>query len=199
MSEMKTLSVQKRDVVGKGFNRRLRVESIVPGVYYTPEGKNILVQMAINPLNKIYGQVGRTNVFNLEIEDGGKKESYPVFIWDAQYHPVKNTFTHVDFYGVDLDKELKINVRLNFVGTSKGVKAGGKLEVYREEVTLLAKPLDMPRIVEVDITDFDLNSGLKASEIKLPAGVSVVYKNDYSIFNVISKDKTASEEEEGQG
>ncbi len=195
MSELKTLSVQKRDVTGKGFNRRLRTESIVPGVYYTPEGKNIMVQVATNPLNKIYGQVGRTNVFNLEIENDGKKETYPVFIWDAQYHPVKNSFTHIDFYGVDLNKDIKINVRLNFVGTSKGVKAGGKLEIYREEVTLLAKPEKMPRIVDVDISDYDINTGLRASSLMLPEGVSVVYKNDYSIFNVISKDKSKTDEE----
>ena len=33
MSELKTLSVQKRTAFGKGANRRLRVESLVPGVY----------------------------------------------------------------------------------------------------------------------------------------------------------------------
>ncbi len=131
MSEMKTLSVQKRDALGKGPNRRLREEALVPAVYYAPDGKNILVQVALNPLNKIYEQVGRTNVFNLEIEENGTKTAYPVFVWDAQYHPVKNTFTHVDFYGVDLDKEIHVKVRLRFVGTSKGVKAGGKMEVYR--------------------------------------------------------------------
>lgn len=195
MSELKTLSVQKRDALGKGPNRRLREEALVPAVYYAPDGKNIMVQVALNPLNKIYEQVGRTNVFNLEIDDNGTKTTYPVFVWDAQYHPVKNTFTHVDFYGVDLNKEIKVKVRLRFVGTSKGVKAGGKMEVYREEVMLVAKPQDMPRIVDVDITDFDLGTNLRASDLKLPEGVRVEYKSDYSILTVMSKDKAKEGEE----
>ncbi len=196
MSEMKTLSVQKRDALGKGPNRRLREEALVPAVYYAPDGKNILVQVALNPLNKIYEQVGRTNVFNLEIEENGTKTAYPVFVWDAQYHPVKNTFTHVDFYGVDLDKEIHVKVRLRFVGTSKGVKAGGKMEVYREEVTLIAKPQDMPRIVDIDITDFEIGTHLRASELKLPEGVRVEYKSDFSILTVMSKDKAKDEGDE---
>ncbi|HBV41417.1 50S ribosomal protein L25/general stress protein Ctc [Taurinivorans muris] len=196
MSEMKTLSVQKRDALGKGPNRRLREEALVPAVYYAPDGKNILVQVALNPLNKIYEQVGRTNVFNLEIEENGTKTAYPVFVWDAQYHPVKNTFTHVDFYGVDLDKEIHVKVRLRFVGTSKGVKAGGKMEVYREEVTLIAKPQDMPRIVDIDITDFEIGTNLRASELKLPEGVRVEYKSDFSILTVMSKDKAKDEGDE---
>ncbi len=196
MSEMKTLSVQKRDALGKGPNRRLREEALVPAVYYAPDGKNILVQVALNPLNKIYEQVGRTNVFNLEIEENGTKTTYPVFVWDAQYHPVKNTFTHVDFYGVDLDKEIHVKVRLRFVGTSKGVKAGGKMEVYREEVTLIAKPQDMPRIVDIDITDFEIGTNLRASELKLPEGVRVEYKSDFSILTVMSKDKAKDEGDE---
>ena len=196
MSEMKTLSVQKRDALGKGPNRRLREEALVPAVYYAPDGKKILVQVALNPLNKIYEQVGRTNVFNLEIEENGTKTAYPVFVWDAQYHPVKNTFTHVDFYGVDLDKEIHVKVRLRFVGTSKGVKAGGKMEVYREEVTLIAKPQDMPRIVDIDITDFEIGTNLRASELKLPEGVRVEYKSDFSILTVMSKDKAKDEGDE---
>lgn len=195
MSELKTLSVQKRDALGKGPNRRLREEALVPAVYYAPDGKNINVQVALNPLNKIYEQVGRTNVFNLEIDDNGTKTTHPVFVWDAQYHPVKNTFTHIDFYGVDLNKEIKVKVRLRFVGTSKGVKAGGRMEVYREEVMLVAKPQDMPRIVDVDITDFDLGTNLRASDLKLPEGVRVEFKSDYSILTVMFKDKAKDGEE----
>jgi len=196
MSEMKTLSVQKRDALGKGPNRRLRTEALVPGVYYTSDGTNILVQMPTNPLNKVYGQVGRTNVFNLEIEDNGKKSTYPVFIWDAQYHHIKGNFTHMDFYGVDLKKDIEINVRLRFVGVSKGVKLGAKMDVYREEITLSAKPQDIPRVVDVDITEFDLGTVIRASELQLPKDVKLVYKSDFTILSVTSKDKSLEEGEE---
>lgn len=195
MAELKTLSVQKRDAKGKGPNRRLRTKALVPGVFYNAEGVNIPVQMEALPLSKVYEQVGRTNVFNLEIDDNGSKSVHPVFVWDAQYHPTKSVFTHVDFLGVDLNKELTVDVPLVFTGISKGVKIGGKLEVYRESVKLSAKPQDMPRKVSIDLTPMDMGYTLRASGLELPEGVKAVYKTDFVILSVTSG-KAAKEEDE---
>lgn len=198
MSEMKTLSVQKRSAFGKGPNRRLRVEALVPGVYYAADGTNVPVQMPALPLSKVYEQVGRTNVFNLEIDDNGTKTIYPVFVWDAQYHPVKGMLTHVDFYGVDLDKNIKVEVPVEFVGTSKGVKLGGTLETYRESVILSAKPQLMPRKITVDITNLELGQSIKVSELGLPEGVQAVFKTDFAVVAVVTEQddaKTAGEAE----
>ena len=49
MSELKTLSVQKRSAFGKGANRRLRVKALVPGVFYASDGTNVPVQMPALP------------------------------------------------------------------------------------------------------------------------------------------------------
>ena len=185
MSELKTLSVQKRTAFGKGANRRLRTESLVPGVYYTADGQNIPVQMPELPLVKMYEQVGRTNVFNIEIEDEtGAKTLHPVFVWDAQYNPVKSTFTHVDFLGVDLDKEIKVKVQVEYAGTPKGVKVGGTMETYRDEVVLAAKPADMPRKLVLDISGMEIGQTIRVSNMPLPEGVRPVYKSDYTMVSV---------------
>ena len=114
---------------------------------------------------------------------------HPVFVWDAQYHPVKGVFTHVDFFGVDLDKEIKVDVPLEFVGTAKGVKLGGTMETYRERVTLQAKP----RKLTVNVTDMGLNSSVRASGLVLPEGVKVVYKSDFTVVAVLSEQQEAEE------
>ena len=195
MAEMKTLSVQKRTAFGKGSNRRLRTEALVPGVYYTADGQNIPVQMPALPLEKIYEQVGRTNVFQIEIEDeNGAKTLHPVFVWDAQYNPVKNTFTHIDFYGVDLDKEIKVKVQVEYAGTPKGVKMGGTMETYRDELVLSAKPLDMPRKVVLDVTGLDINDTIRVSTMPLPEGVKAVYKSDFTLVSVFMEGAEAAAE-----
>ena len=164
MAELKTLSVKKRTGFGKGANRRLRAEALVPGVYYTADGQNIPVQMPELPLVKMYEQVGRTNVFQLELEDeNGAKTMHPVFVWDAQYSPVKSTFTHVDFLGVDLDKEIQIKVQVEYAGTPKGCKVGGSMETYRDEVVLAAKPADMPRKLVLDISGMEIGQTIRVS------------------------------------
>ena len=68
MSDLKVLTVQKRAGLGKGANRRSRQEELVPGVFYTANGENVAVQVAARALAKIFSQVGRTTVFNLDIE-----------------------------------------------------------------------------------------------------------------------------------
>ena len=195
MAELKTLSVQKRTAFGKGANRRLRAEALVPGVYYTADGQNVPVQMAALPLSKIYEQVGRTNVFQLELEDeNGAKTLHPVFVWDAQYSPVKSTFTHVDFLGVDLDKEIQVKVQVEYAGTPKGVKVGGKMETYRDEVILAAKPTDMPRKLVLDVTGMEIGQTIRVSTMPLPEGVRPVYKSDYTMVSVFMEGAEAAAE-----
>ncbi|MBQ8172566.1 MAG: 50S ribosomal protein L25/general stress protein Ctc [Mailhella sp.] len=195
MAELKTLSVQKRTAFGKGANRRLRAAALIPGVYYTADGQNIPVQMAALPLSKVYEQVGRTNVFQLEMEDeNGAKTLHPVFVWDAQYSPVKSTFTHVDFLGVDLDKEIKVKVQVEYAGTPKGVKVGGKMETYRDEVVLAAKPADMPRKLVLDVTGMEIGHTIRVSNMPLPEGVRPVYKSDFTMVSVFMEGATEAAE-----
>ena len=195
MAELKTLSVQKRTAFGKGANRRLRAEALVPGVYYTADGQNIPVQMAALPLAKMYEQMGRTNVFQIEVEDeNGAKTLHPVFVWDAQYSPVKSTFTHVDFLGVDLDKEIKIKVQVEYAGTPKGVKVGGTMETYRDEVVLAAKPADMPRKLVIDVTGMEIGQTIRVSNMPLPEGVRPVFKSDFTMVSVFMEGAEASAE-----
>ena len=194
MAELKTLSVKKRTGFGKGANRRLRAEALVPGVYYTADGQNIPVQMPELPLVKMYEQVGRTNVFQLELEDeNGAKTMHPVFVWDAQYSPVKSTFTHVDVLGVDLDKEIQIKVQVEYAGTPKGCKVGGSMETYRDEVVLAAKPADMPRKLVLDISGMEIGQTIRVSNMPLPEGVRPVFKSDYTMVSVFMEGAEAGE------
>ncbi len=194
MSIEKVLNAQKRDGLGKGYNRRLRVQNMVPGVFYSAKGENVAVQMPALPLEKMYAEMGRTVVFTLEIDDNGTKSTHPVMIWEAKRHPYKNEFVHIDFYGVDLEKPVKVLVNIEFSGTSKGVKLGGKLETYRERVYLVGKPQDLPKKIEIDVTDMGLNSSLRVADLELPAGVTASYDQNFAIVSVISKVKDEAED-----
>ena len=153
--------------------------------------------MPAAPLNKLFGEVGRTTVFNLEIAEGGKTSLHPVLIWDVQRHPVKNRITHVDFYGVDLDKPVKITVPIEFTGVARGTKVGGVLETYREQVQLVAKPLDMQAKIVLDITSLDLGKTIQVADLELPEGVKAAYDVNYAIVSVLMPGSGAAEGAEG--
>lgn len=194
MSDLNVLSVQKRTGLGKGANRRTRQEDIIPGVFYTAKGENVAVQVGARTFGKLFSQVGRTTVFNLTIEGEG---THPVLIWATQRDPVNSRFTHIDFYGVDLNKAVKITVPVEYVGIARGTKVGGKLEVYREQIQLMAKPLDMPAKVTVNVADMDLGKTIQIADITLPEGVKAAYDNNYALVSVIlpGADETDEEEE----
>lgn len=193
MNIEKTLSVQKRDGSGKGASGRLRTQDLIPGVFYTAKGDNISVQAPALPLEKLFSEVGRTSVFNLEIDDNGQKSMHPVIIWDVQYHPYKKEFSHIDYYGVDLDKAVTVDVPVEFVGVSRGVKLGGQLETYREIVRLCSKPLDMPKKIVVDVTPMDINTTICVGDLPLPENVKAIYDQNFAIVSVLSKAKETAE------
>lgn len=191
----KTLSVAKKDEHGKGPSGRLRAKGLVPGVFYGPSGENVMVQAPELPLEKIYEAVGHTTVFNLEIDDGEKKVIHPVLIWQAQRHPYKKRFLHIDYYGVDLHKEVKVEVPVEFTGVARGVKLGGVLETYRENVRLASKPLEMPKKITVDVSGMEIGDTVNVADLKLPENVHAVYDHNYAIVSVLAKSKEDELEE----
>ncbi|MDR2818944.1 MAG: 50S ribosomal protein L25/general stress protein Ctc [Desulfovibrio sp.] len=198
MNIEKTLHVQKRAQSGKGHSGRLRAQNLIPGIFYTPDGTNIPVEAAALPLEKIIAEVGRTTVFNLEINDNNNKSTHPALIWQVQRHPYKIALTHIDFYGVDLNKEVKLDVPLVFTGTSRGVKLGGVLETYRESVRLAGKPMDMPKKILVDVTSMDINSSIAVKDLQLPSNIKPACDQNLVIVSVLTKSKEEGLDGTGQ-
>lgn len=197
MSNMQTITVQKRTSTGKGANRRLRAQGIIPAVFYTASGQSTPVQVREAPLIKLFETLGRTTVFNVEIEDNGKKETTPALIWDIDHYPTQKGFQHVDFFGVDLKKDIKLRVPLVYSGTAKGTKLGGVLETFFEHIDIMGKPLDLPSKLIVEISDLELGASLRVADLPLPEGVRAATDASRTLIQV--KDKSASEEDAAAG
>ena len=196
MSHALSLAATVRTQTGKGAGRRLRAAGLIPAVFYNTKGESRPLQVDEPTLNKLFATAGRTTVFDLVIDDNGKKTTNPCLIWDVEYFPTKNRFQHVDFYGVDLEKELRLKVALEFVGTAKGTKLGGKLETYREVIEVMSKPDTLPKKIVVDISNLDVNQGLRIADLVLPTGVRAHYDNNYAIITVLApgSDKDAEDD-----
>jgi large subunit ribosomal protein L25 len=188
MAELMTLSVRPRAEKGKGTSRRMLAKDLVPGIYYNQKGQNIPVTVDLLPLTKLHRKVGSSRVFHLLMDMDGKPESLPSLIWDMQYDPMKSTPIHVDFYGVDLEREIKVDVRVVVEGKAKGIVLGGVLEVFRETLEVICKPLDVPEKIVIDITELDLGVNLHIDEVKLPAGVRAVYEDNFAVVGIVAQE-----------
>jgi large subunit ribosomal protein L25 len=198
MAELLKLNVQERTELGKGPNRRLRAAGLVPGIYYDAKGANIPVKVEMVPLQKAYAAVGNAQVFELVLERGGKSETMPALLWRVRNEPVKGVPEHVDFFGVDLTKELKVAVHFEITGSSKGVKLGGVLEQYRDSIEVVCKPMDIPESIVIDITEMDIMDSVHIEDVAFPEGVTPIFDENYAVLSVTAIQEDAGEEEEGE-
>jgi len=198
MAEMITFEVEKRDVKGKEKSRKLRSKGYIPAVYYDFKGENILLQVRKSAFLKSWQEAGSTKVVELTIINGEGEEKKPSLIWMVEKHPVKNMVLHVDFYGVNLEKEVDLMVPIKVVGKAKGIEKGGVLEIFREELEVKCLPLHIPEVIEIDVTDLDLNQNLHIDEIKMPEGVKAVFEENFAVVGVVEPETEESEEEESE-
>ncbi|WP_338669810.1 50S ribosomal protein L25 [Pseudodesulfovibrio methanolicus] len=199
MAELLKLNVQERTELGKGPNRRLRATGMVPGIYYDAKGANIPVKVEMVPLQKAYAAVGNSQVFELVLERGGKTETMPAMLWRVRNEPVKGVPEHVDFFGVDLTKEIKVAVHFELVGSSKGVKLGGVLEQYRDHIEVICKPMDIPESIVIDITDMDIMDHVHIEDVTFPEGVTPVFDENYAVLSITAMQEEGEDEGAEEG
>ena len=173
MAETFTIAAQSRDShVGE-----LRRAGNVPAVLYGHGIEAQSVSIEMRAFMKLLPKAGYTTIINLVLDD---KKEHPVFIRDVQFHPVKSTVMHVDFYQVRMDEKVTAKVPLKFIGESAAVKdMAGTLVRSMDELEVEALPIDLPHELEVDISTIkDFDTQLHVSNITLPKGVVALAEAD---------------------
>ncbi|MDQ0257861.1 large subunit ribosomal protein L25 [Evansella vedderi] len=166
------LQADKREDLRGSKLKRIRNQGGVPGVIYGKEVGNSPVTVEEVSLIKTIRENGRNGVLKLDI-NGNQTD---VMISEIQVDPIKNNIVHVDFYAVDMKKEIDANVPVQAVGESIGVKNGGVLQQSLYEVSIRALPSDLPEAVEIDVSELDINDSLQVKD--LVAGANYVINND---------------------
>ena len=157
----------------KGGLNELRNSGFVPGVVYGDGVKNIDVSVGDIPLSKAFKEAGESTLLELEVE--GDKTRH-VIINEVQVDPVKGEPVHVDFLEVRLDKKIKAEVPLLFIGESPAVKGlGGILVKNVQHVEVEAFPQDLPHNIEIDISSINtFEDHIKISDIKINPKVKIL-------------------------
>ncbi|EKY06449.1 50S ribosomal protein L25/general stress protein Ctc [Capnocytophaga sp. Marseille-Q4570] len=158
---MKSITIKgsQRESVGKAATKALRNAGQVPCVLYG--GDNVLHFSA--PEMAFKSIVYTPNVYTATIELGGK--SYTAILQDIQFDPVSDKILHVDFYELNKNKEITIEVPIQIEGTSPGVMAGGTLRIVNRKLKVKALPDNLPDFVSVDISGMEMGNKLYVTKL----------------------------------
>jgi len=166
------LVASKRTMRGKK-NRGLRAAGQVPAVLYGRGVKSESLTLEAKQLERVYRQAGGNKIVALKVGEGRSRN---VLIHDTQHGAARGELTHVDFYVVRMDEELKAEVPVHFVGESTAVyQDEGTLVKSMEMVAVECLPADLPESLELDISVLDnFEKTLTLGDLRLPAGVKLV-------------------------
>jgi large subunit ribosomal protein L25 len=153
------LSSEAREI-NKIANRALRNQGKVPCVLYGGE-KQVYFSVKENDLDKL---VNTPEVYIVEVNFEGTV--YNAVLQDIQFHPVTDRIIHVDFLQVFDDKEVTMNIPVNFIGSAIGVKNGGNLVVRRRSIKTRAIPGNLPDAIEVNIDDLKIGKTIFIGDIR---------------------------------
>ena len=84
---------------------------------------------------------------------------------DIQFHPVKDTILHVDFYRIDESKPIVMEVPVQLEGLAEGMKAGGKLSLQTRKLKVRALYNVIPEKLHIDVSHLGLGKTVKVGEL----------------------------------
>jgi large subunit ribosomal protein L25 len=166
--ERTLLTLDPREERGSRANRRLRRDSLVPGVIYGIESDSISFKVDSRRLRGVLAE-GHA-LFDVEIDGSGR---LPVIVKDQQRHPVRGQVLHLDLLRVRLDEKIESMVALEIEGVedAPGVREGGVLEHVTREVNVSALPTDIPDRIVADVSQLGIAETMVLSAVKAPPGV----------------------------
>ena len=121
---------------------------------------------------------------------------------DVDIHPTTDRPIHVDFNPIDKDKEVKVRIKLNFVGEDKSLalKRGGFLHINIRMVDLICKDVSsIPENIDVDISTLLVSGKIRSDNLVLPSNTSLKGKKEFLIASILGRGGSKSEESEESG
>jgi large subunit ribosomal protein L25 len=170
MQATHTLQAERREKKGTRYAKRERNAGKLPCVLYG-QGKDP-AHLSLNHKEALRFFESGERVFNIQLASESKTQT--VLLKDLQFDYLGTNVVHCDLIRVNLDDVVEANVHLHMVGDAKGLKTAGAVLVQKmNEVPVRCRVSDLPEEIKIDISNLEANAHLSASDIKLPAGLTL--------------------------
>lgn len=163
----------------------------MPAVVY---GKGIASEHIAVPYSefiKTWKSAGESSLVLLQLPEGEKN----VLIHDVALDPIKNMPIHADFYIVDMQREVEVDVPIEFIGEADAGKvSGGILVKVLHEIKVKSLPGNLPHLLVVDVSRLqNPKDAIFVKDLALPNGVAAIAEANETV--VILEEQKAEEKE----
>lgn len=170
--EQINLKAATRDLLGKKV-KILREKDQIPAILYGQNFKPLPLTLDRSEFVKIARKTGEATLINLDI---AQKEPVKILIRDIQKEPVHDGIIHVDFYKVDMSKEIQTEIPINFVGVSPAVEElEGNFITSKDSIKVECLPEKLVSEINVDIASLKTFEDLiHLKDLNIPEGIKVL-------------------------
>jgi large subunit ribosomal protein L25 len=181
--EAKSLTIEPRTDLGKNASNRIRSKGFIPGVLYS-HGECEVVQIPRKDFFKLFkGRISESVIFDIHSKEKQDDERM-AYVKDYQMDPLSGEILHVDLFRVTKGEKIHTHVPIEFVGTAKGVKLGGILEVDLREIEVECLPKDLPEKIQIDVSNMEVGDSVHVKDVVLAEGVKIMGNAEASIASV---------------
>jgi large subunit ribosomal protein L25 len=192
MATVKELKATARPSSGKGAARAERRAGRVPGVIYGNNQPPVTISVDDAELRqRILAGRFLTTIYDIDLE--GKK--HRVIPRDFHLDPVRDFPLHVDFMRLGEGATIRVSIplRIQNAEAAPGVKRGGTVNIVTHTIDLECSVDNIPQFIEADVGSLEISHSLHLSDIKLPAGVRSLSREDITLVTIVPPSGYAEE------
>ncbi len=169
--------------------RVLRRSGQIPATVYGHKGAEstpiVVNAKDIQTMMRRHRVVVGNTLIQLEMQDGDLKEK--TLIKDLQMHPCKNEIYHISFFAIAKQKSIELTIPLHYVGVPAGVKAGGSMNILKNEIRVACPPDKIIDRLDVDVSELQIGKGIHVGELPLPEGIKALADPSVLVVTILRK------------
>jgi large subunit ribosomal protein L25 len=186
-----TMNAQHRTVTGKKV-KTIRNQGMVPLVVYGPRMEPKALQVVYRELEVTLMKAGGTNLIDINVGD----EVYTALARDVQRDPIYGTIKHVDFFAVDENARVVIDVPVVFVGESAAVAARKGIMLNGPgSLRIEMKAINMMNNVTVDLANHgNIGDALYVRDLELGENARILNDPEEMILRIVQSSAARRED-----
>lgn len=183
---MKEINVKGsvRTDLGKKAAREIRKANAVPCNLYG-EAKNENghpVALSFTATNdELRNLIYSPDIYTVNLNIDGKE--CKAILKEIQFHPVTDNVLHVDFYEINEQKPIVMEVPIKLEGLAEGVKAGGKLVANVRKLKVKATYTNIPERLIINVAHLGLGKTIKVGELNFE-GIELMNSTEVVVCQV---------------